>query len=172
MKKLIVVAALIAASFSALADSTGATTNWVAQFIREYVGNALSNSTASIAAGSTTVTTNGATVTTLEAGGYTFTIGFEPLDQPALIAGDCGAGAATFGITNGFLWAWSDQAVRYINTTTDPIIPTPTNFTFRGVASIERDGNTYIRNAAGQEIFAVKFTNIQKSAADKLKGAN
>ena len=170
MKKLLFI--LAAVSATSLSAGTGATTNWVAQFVREYVSNALSNSTASIAADAKVTTTNGASMTVFTAGGYEIGYVFETADQPALVAADCGAGAATYGVTNGFLWAWSDQAVRYINTTTDPIIPTPTNFTFRGVASIERDGNTYIRNAAGQEIFAVKFTNIQKSAADKLKGAN
>ena len=39
MKKLIVVAALIAASLSALADSTGATTNWVARYVAEAISN-------------------------------------------------------------------------------------------------------------------------------------
>lgn len=172
MKKLIVVAALVAASFSALADSTGATTNWVAQFVREYVGNALSNSTASIAADAKVTTTNGASMTVFTAGGYEIGYVFETADQPALVAADCGAGAATYGVTNGFLWAWSDQGNRYINKATDPIIPTQTNFTFRGVASIEQGGKTLIRNAEGQAIFEVKFTTIQKSVADELKGEN
>ena len=168
MKKLIVVAALIAASFSALADSTGATTNWVAR----YVAKAISNSIATISATAKTTTTNGASMTVFTAGGYEIGYVFETADQPALVAADCGAGAATYGVTNGFLWAWSDQGNRYINTETDPIIPTQTNFTFRGVASIEQGGKTLIRNAAGQTIFEVKFTTIQKSVADELKGAN
>lgn len=171
MKRLLMILAAVAA-FN-LPAGTGATTNWVAQFVREYVGNALSNSTASIAADAQDVTeTNGVETTVMEAGGYTFTINFEPLDQPALKAGDCGAAAATFGITNGFLWAWSDQGVRYINTATDPIIPTPTNFTFRGVCSVEIDKKTYLRNASGANICSLTFTNIQKSKADELKGAN
>ena len=168
MKKLIVVSALIAASFSALADSTGATTNWVAR----YVAQAISNSIATISATAKRTTTNGASMTVFTAGGYEIGYVFETADQPALVAADCGAGAATYGVTNGFLWAWSDQGNRYINTETDPIIPTQTNFIFKGVASIEQGGKTLIRNAAGQTIFEVKFTTIQKSIADELKGAN
>ena len=170
MKKLLFI--LAAVSATSLSAGTGATTNWVAQFVREYVGNALSNSTASIAADAKVTTTNGASMTVCTAGGYEIGYVFQTADQPALVAADCGAGASTYGVTNGFLWAWSDQGNRYINTATDPIIPTKTNFIFRGVASIEQGGKTLIRNTAGQTIFEVKFTTIQKSVADELKGAN
>ena len=163
---------LAAVSATSLSAGTGATTNWVAQFVREYVGNALSNSTASIAADAKVTTTNGASMTVFTAGGYEIGYVFQTADQPALVAADCGAGASTYGVTNGFLWAWSDQGNRYINTATDPIIPTKTNFIFRGVASIEQGGKTLIRNTAGQTICEVKFTTIQKSVADELKGAN
>ena len=170
MKKLLFI--LAAVSATSLSAGTGATTNWVAQFVREYVGNALSNPTASIAADAKVTTTNGASMTVFTAGGYEIGYVFETADQPALVAADCGAGASTYGVTNGFLWAWSDQGNRYINTATDPIIPTKTNFIFKGVASIEQGGKTLIRNTAGQTIFEVKFTTIQKSVADELKGAN
>ena len=170
MKKLLFI--LAAVSATSLSAGTGATTNWVAQFVREYVSNALNNSTASIAADAKVTTTNGASMTVFTAGGYEIGYVFETADQPALVAADCGAGAATYGVTNGFLWAWSDQGNRYINTATDPIIPTKTNFIFRGVASIEQGGKTLIRNAEGKTIFEVKFTTIQKSVADELKGAN
>ena len=170
MKKLLFI--LAAVSATSLSAGTGATTNWVAQFVRDYVGSALSNSTASIAADAKVTTTNGASMTVFTAGGYEIGYVFETADQPALVAADCGAGASTYGVTNGFLWAWSDQGNRYINTATDPIIPTKTNFIFRGVASIEQGGKTLIRNTAGQTIFEVKFTTIQKSVADELKGAN
>ena len=170
MKKLLFI--LAAVSATSLSAGTGATTNWVAQFVREYVGNALSNSTASIAADAKVTTTNGASMTVFTAGGYEIGYVFETADQPALVAADCGAGASTYGVTNGFLWAWSDEGNRYIKKATDTIMTTKTNFIFRGVASIEQGGKTLIRNTAGQTIFEVKFTTIQKSVADELKGAN
>lgn len=171
MKRLILIAATtLAANIWA---GTGATTNWVAQYVREYVSNALSNSTATIAAeANVTSETNGTTTTTLQAGGFEIGFNFEPLGQPALIAQECSTYAEADGVTNGYLWAWSDQENRYVNVSGFPIIPTTTNFTYKGVSSVEQGGKTYLKTAGGANYCEVKFTQIQKTTADKLKGAN
>lgn len=170
MKRLLMILAAVAA-FN-LHAGTGATTNWVAQFVREYVGQALSNSTAMIAADASVSTSNGTITTTFQAGGYEIGFSFEQLDQPALVAQDCSPYAEADGVTNGYLWAWSDQADRYINMSGFPVIPTTTNFTYKGVASVEQGGKTYLKTEGGANYCVVKFTQIQKTTADKLKGAN
>lgn len=170
MKRLLMILAAVAA-FN-LPAGTGATTNWVAHFVREYVGQALSNSTASIAANANVVTSNGTTTTTFQAGGYEIGLMFETADQPALVAQECYAAAIADGVTNGYMWAWSDQGSRYINVAGQPIIPTATNFTYKGVGSVEIGGKTYLQTAGGSNYCEVRFAQIQKSVADKLKGAN
>ena len=169
MKKLIVVAALIAASFSALADSTGATTNWVANFVREYVGNALSNSTASIAADAKVTTTNGASMTVFTAGGYEIGYVFETADQPALVAADCGAGASTYGVTNGFLWAWSSTTDRYERKNRQPISPTQTNFVWNTIGSVSDNGRIAFKQE-GDLLFTVSGTFLTEAQAQEVRG--
>lgn len=170
MKRLLMILAACAA-FN-LHAGTGATTNWVVKFVREYVSNALSNSTATISAEANVSTSNGTTTTSFQAGGYEIGMTFETADQPALVAQDCSSAAVADGVTNGYMWAWSDQGSRYINVAGQPIIPTETNFTYKGVGSVEIGGKTYLQTAGGSNYCEVRFAQIQKSAADKLKGAN
>lgn len=173
MKKLIMLAAIVAASFAANANSTGATTNWVARFVADYVGKAISNSTAQISAeASSTTSTGGVKTVKMNADGFEFLLTFEPLDQPALVAQSVTPEGSSYGITNGFTWAWSEQVERYVNVNTSPIIPTQTNFVWNGVGTIMDGSKTWVLNGGGSRLFELLFSKIQLSTAKNLKGEN
>ena len=167
MKKLIVVAALIAASFSALADSTGATTNWVAR----YVAEAISNSIATISATAKTTVTNG--VTTVVIGGtteYPVTMRCEANSVAALAAIDATDTSASLGVTNGVLWAWHSESHHYRNKDLADIIPSATNFTWMTYSTKQEQGKTVFTDNQGTKLFAVSGVLIQPSKARQVKG--
>ena len=169
MKKLIVVAALIAASFSALADSTGATTNWVAQYVREYVSNAISNSTGEVSANTKSVTTGEVTQVTSGTAECPIVMRITTPSVAALIADECSTLVQPQGITNGTLWAWNSTTSRYERDGKLPIVPTPTNFVWNTIGSVSDNGRIAFKQE-GDLLFTVSGTFITEAQAQEVRG--
>ena len=169
MKKLIIVAALIAASFSALADSTGATTNWVAQYVREYVSNAISNSVGEVTANARTVTTGEVTTVTTGTAECPIVMRITTPSVAALIADECSTLVQPQGITNGTLWAWNSTTSRYERNGKLPIVPTPTNFVWNAIGSVSDNGKVAFKNAA-TKLFVVNGIFLTEAQASEVRG--
>ena len=169
MKKLIVVAALIAASFSALADSTGATTNWVVRYVAQYVSNAISNSMGEVYANTKSVTTGETTTVTSGTAEVPIVMTITNPSVAALIAADCDASVATYGITNGTLWAWNSNTDRYERKNRQPIAPTQTNFVWNTIGSVSDNGRIAFKQE-GDLLFTVSGTFLTEAQAQEVRG--
>ena len=169
MKKIVITAALLAASFTAFAFSTGATTNWVAQYVREYVSNAISNSVGEVTANTKTVTNGEVTTVTTGTADFPIILTITNPSVAALIAADCDASVATYGITNGTLWAWNDNTDRYERQGRLPIVPTQTNFVWNTIGSVSDNGRIAFKQE-GNLLFAVSGTFLTKEQAKEVRG--
>ena len=110
MKKMIMLAA-VAACLNAVAG-VGATTNWVAKYVADYVGNAISNSTGEVTARTTSVTSGETTTVTSGTAEVPIVMTITMPSVAGLVAADCNQSVAAQGITNGTAWAWSDANSR------------------------------------------------------------
>lgn len=169
MKKLIVAAALVAASFTAVADSTGATTNWVANYVRAYVSNAISNSTGEVSANTKSVTTGEVTQVTSGTAECPIVMRITMPSVAALIADECSPLVQPQGITNGTLWAWNSTTSRYERNGKLPIVPTPTNFLWNAIGSVSDNGKVAFKNAA-TKLFVVNGTFLTEAQAREVRG--
>ena len=169
MKKIVITAALLAASFQSLAFSTGATTNWVAQYVREYVSNAISNSAGEVTANTKTVTNGEVTTVTTGTADFPIVLTITNPSVAALIAADCDASVATYGITNGTLWAWNSTTDRYERKNRNPIVPTQTNFVWNTIGSVSDNGRIAFKQE-GDLLFTVSGTFLTKEQAKEVRG--
>ena len=169
MKRLIVVAALVAASFPALADSVGATTNWVARYLAQYVSNAISNSVGEVTARTTSVTSGETTTVTSGTAECPIVMRITTPSVAALIADECSTLVQPQGITNGTLWAWNSTTSRYERNGKLPIVPTPTNFVWNAIGSVSDNGKVAFKNAA-TKLFVVNGTFLTEAQAREVRG--
>ena len=169
MKRLIVVAALVAASFPALADSVGATTNWVAKYVKEYVDAAISNSVGEVTAKTTSVTKGETTTVTSGTAEVPIVMTITMPSVAGLVAADCDQSVAAQGITNGTVWAWSDANSRYERRGGLPIVPTSTNFVWNAIGSVSDSGNVAFKNGETM-LFTVSGTFLTEAQAQAIKG--
>ena len=167
MKKMIMLAA-VAACLNAVAG-VGATTNWVEKYVRDYVANAISNSTGEVTAKTSSVTTG--EVTTVVSGTAEVPI-VMTITMPSvagLVAADCNQSVAAQGITNGTVWAWSDTNSRYERSGGLPIVPTSTNFMWNAVGSVSDNGDVAFKNGETM-LFTVSGTFLTESQAQAIRG--
>ena len=169
MKKLIVVAALVAASFTALADSVGATTNWVARYVAQYVSNAISNSTGEVTARTTSVTTGETTIVTSGTAEVPIVMTITMPSVAGLVAADCNQSVAAQGITNGTVWAWNSTTSRYERDGKLPIVPTQTNFVWNAIGSVSDNGKVSFKNAE-TKLFVVNGVFLTEAQAREVRG--
>ena len=167
MKKMIMLAA-VAACLNAVAG-VGATTNWVAKYVAEYVGNAISNSTGEVVAKTSSVTTG--EVTTVVSGTAEVPI-VMTITMPSvagLVAADCNQSIAAQGITNGTVWAWSDANSRYERSGGLPIVPTSTNFVWNAIGSVSDNGNVAFKDGETM-LFTVGGIFLTEAQAQAIRG--
>ena len=169
MKKIVITAALLSASFPAFAFSTGATTNWVAQYVREYVSNATSNSTGEVYANTKSVTTGEVTQVTSGTAECPIVMRITTPSVAALIADECSPLVQPQEITNGTLWAWNSTTSRYERDGKLPIVPTPTNFVWNAIGSVSDNGKVAFKNAA-TKLFVVNGTFLTEEQAREVRG--
>ena len=167
MKKMIMLAA-VAACLNAVAG-VGATTNWVAKYVAEYVGNAISNSTGEVVARTTSVTTGETTVVTSGTAEVPIVMTITMPSVAGLVAADCNQSVATYGITNGTLWAWNSTTDRYERNGKLPIVPTPTNFVWNTIGSVSDNGRIAFKQE-GDLLFTVSGTFLTEAQAQEVGG--
>ena len=167
MKKMIMLAA-VAACLNAVAG-VGATTNWVAKYVAEYVGNAISNSTGEVVARTTSVTTGETTVVTSGTAEVPIIMTITMPSVAGLVAADCNQSVATYGITNGTLWAWNSTTDRYERNGKLPIVPTPTNFVWNTIGSVSDNGRIAFKQE-GDLLFTVSGTFLTEAQAQEVGG--
>lgn len=163
---LLIVAATVAVNAFA---GVGATTNWVAQYVREYVGNAISNSVGEVTANTQTVTTGEVSQVTSGTAECPIVMRITMPSVAALIADDCSPLVQPQGITNGTLWAWNSTTSRYERQGHLPIVPTPTNFLWNAIGSVSDNGKVAFKNAA-TKLFVVNGTFLTEAQAREVRG--
>ena len=167
MKKLIMLAAF-AACLNAVAG-VGATTNWVAKYVADYVGNAISNSTGEVTANTSSVTTGEVTTVVSGTAEVPIVMSITLPSVEGLVASQCSVAVASYGITNGTSWAWSDTNSRYERSGGLPIVPTSTNFVWNAIGSVSDNGN-FAFNDGSNTLFVVKGTYFTETQAAQIKG--
>lgn len=167
MKKMIMLAA-VAACLNAVAG-VGATTNWVEKYVRDYVANAISNSTGEVTARTTSVTTGETTVVTSGTAEVPIIMTITMPSVAGLVAADCNQSVATYGITNGTLWAWNSTTDRYERNGKLPIVPTPTNFVWNTIGSVSDNGRIAFKQE-GDLLFTVSGTFLTEAQAQEVRG--
>lgn len=167
MKKMIMLAA-VAACLNAVAG-VGATTNWVARYVADYVGNAISNSVGEVAANTSSITTGEVTVVTSGTAEVPIVMTITIPSVAGLVAFDCNVSVASYGITNGTAWAWNDSNNRYERSGGLPIIPTETNFVWNAIGSVSDDGNIAFKDN-GTTLFVVSGTFFTEEQSESIRG--
>lgn len=168
MKKVIVMIAAACIAFAGLADSTGATTNWVARFVADYVGKAISNSTAQISSEASTARTNDVDVTTFKSNGIEMNLVYEPASIGAVIAQECAPEAVALGVTDGTFWAWKASRDRYENRGLGSIAVTASNMTWRAYRTMDVGNATYFTEDGTNRLFRAYSTTITRSKAETV----
>ena len=167
MKKMIMLAA-VAACLNAVAG-VGATTNWVAKYVAEYVSNAISNSTGEVAANTSSVTTGEVTTVVSGTAEVPIIMSITLPSVDGLVASQCNAAVASYGITNGTSWAWSDADSRYKRSGGLPIVPTSTNFVWNAIGSVSDGGDIAFKDE-NSTLFIVKGTYFTEEQAAQIRG--
>lgn len=167
MKKILMMMVL-AATMNAVAG-VGATTNWVAKYVADYVGNAISNSTGEVAARTTSVTSGENITVTSGTAEVPITMIITMPSIAGLVASDCSQSLAAQGITNGTVWAWSDANSRYERSGGLPIVPTSTNFIWNAIGSVSDNGNVAFKNGETM-LFTVSGTFLTEAQAQAIRG--
>ena len=166
--KRIVVLAAITVAIDALAG-VGATTNWVAKYVADYVGNAISNSTGEVAANTSSVTTGEVTTVTSGTAEMPITMSITLPSIEGLIASQCDAAVASYGITNGTSWVWSNTDSRYERSGGLPIVPTSTNFLWNAIGSVSDSGDISFKDGSNT-LFVVRGTYFTEAQAAQIRG--
>lgn len=169
MKKVMVMLAAACIAFAGLADSTGATTNWVAKFVAQYVANAISNSTGEVTANTRSVTTGEVTTVTSGTAEVPIVMTITTPSIAAMIASDCDQSVAVHGITNGTIWAWNGTTDRYERKNYQPIVPTTTNFIWNAIGSVSDGGRVAFKDG-GVILFTVGGTFVTEEQASEIRG--
>ena len=86
-----------------------------------------------------------------------------------MVASDCDASVATYGITNGVKWAWSETNDRYEHTGMMPIVPTQTNFVWNAIGSVSDNGAVVFKSGS-TTLFAVSGMFVTESQATQIRG--
>lgn len=108
-------------------------------WVMNYVSNFVANSAAEVQAGTTVETVTNVTTYTANAGTTNeMRLVVQAATDAALMATNCTATAISAGVTNGLYFVWAGGA-DYINPV-GTVTATPSNFTWRGVASVPADG--------------------------------
>lgn len=161
--------AAVAACLNAVAG-VGATTNWVAKYVADYVGNAISNSLGEVKAGVTTTVTNDTTVISAGNGEYTLFATAEVSDIAALKAGEVSASATTtWGVTSDMKWVMTSTNT-FSNSSGYPITVTPTNFVYRGVASVSVANGYQAFPLDGGYGFKLEMVTVTQNEAKAIMG--
>lgn len=167
MKKILMLA-VMAVAIDALAG-VGATTNWVAKYVREYVDAAISNSVGEVTAKTSAVTTGETTTVTSGTAEVPIVMTITTPSVAALVASECDASVATYGVTNGVKWAWSDANNRYEHYGIMPIVPTQTNFVWNATGSVSDNGAVVFKSGS-TTLFAVSGMFVTESQATQIRG--
>lgn len=151
----------VVAAFAALAwaSEPAPTREWV----RRYVGQAVSNSTGSVVADTQIAESNGVVTISAGNGEYALTAVYERPSVLAIVASDCISGLAI--ATNGMKWAQISPAA-YSNSY-GVITATATNYVYQGFSTRAINGPPAFYNGTNR-LFTIGFTIITRSAADAL----
>lgn len=168
MKKIILCLALAFAG-SAFAG-VGATTNWVARYVQEYVANAISNSTGEVSANTSSSTTGEVTTVTSGTSECPIILTITNPSVAALYASACDSSVAVQGITNGTTWAWNDSTDRYEHSGILPIVPSATNFTWNAIGSTSSDTGEVLFKQGSTTLFKVNGKFVTESEATQIRG--
>lgn len=156
MKTVLAILAALAA-FATTAGEPAPTREWV----RRYVANTISNSSAQVESETKAVFTNGVNSITTGGGAYALRATWEDAIYPVLCATNV-TQAGSYIAQNGTMWVWDSANSRYYNSLNE-ITATSRGFVYLGFASTNVNGNTWFYRDANTPLFSVFGTSVAAS---------
>lgn len=163
MKRLICILAAVAAL--ALNAGTGATIEWVTN----YVNKAISQSTAELRANENSSYSNGVTSASYVVDGYEMSFTYEDADVMCFKSQDVTSAGTAAGLTNGVVWVYNPVTSNFTSKAFASIVDNHNGTWSWSAATAVEDTTLAFKNASSNLLFNAVRILLQPSVANTLK---